>query len=540
MPMDLSRHVRLVVRLGGYEFRQVLGEALLDADNQHELVEVFLGRRRHDRERVRLPEHVGAQKVDPAVRAGERSPPAGVVDFDADRVRHLLVPVRVQNGLKEHSAAAPEHAAADEHLAEPQRVLGGPDTERHRHILDPAQREAVVPHADDKHDGKQLVRHLEPLVQRRAAKRGGRGERDGREGSVGTPPLREPPPRDVVAAGVHVEQVERRVQHDQHEHHARDPAVVHLELPVGRAGKDEQRVVARSKQEAERQLGDGDDAGPVGDVDPALAPGASKHAVGQDGAVVDAAEHGYQQDVGGDGEDVDSDGQAQQQRVGGVLEPRKPRRARRLGRAGRHHERRDKVAARPLGKPVVAEARKKVREAPPADVEEQRPRKDAPPVPEQRVAVRGRELAVVQQRGDALVRGVVHLVAEHYGVVQHGQVRGGRGLKIVRGRVLVLLDEVGEVVLDQSLVLADVQHIAVGPGERQGVAAELLDAQQHRAQKRRTPAPALVREVVVSAVEAEVGGVVGYVETGGSLGAGDAARQNAGGQQQRQQQRKHE
>ncbi|KAG7825616.1 hypothetical protein KL909_000848 [Ogataea angusta] len=465
---------------------------------------------------------------------------SGVVDFDADRVRDLFVPVCVPNGLEQHFAPAHEHAAADEHLAEAQRVLCGPDTERHRHILDPAQRETVVPHANDKHHDKQLVRHLEPLVEGRAEERRERGERDGRERGVGTAPFREPPPRNVVAAGVHVEQVERRVQHDQHKHHARDPAVVHLELSVGRAGQDEQRVVARSKQETERQLRDGEDAGAVGDVDPALAPGALEHAVGHDGAVVDAAQHGHQQDVRGDGEDVDSDGQALQQGAGGVLEPREPRRAWLPGRAGRrHHERRDKMAARPLRKLVVADARKNVREAPSADVEEKRPRKDAPPVREQRVAVRGGELAVVQQRGDALVRGVVHRVVEHDGVVQHGQVRRGRVVKVVRGGVLRLPDEVGEVVLDQGLVLANVEHVVVGPGERRRVAAELFDAQQHRAQKRRTPAPAPVREVVVLAVEAEVGGVVGYVETGGSLGARDAARQSAGGQQQRQQQ-KHE
>ncbi|KAG7879537.1 hypothetical protein KL938_003590 [Ogataea parapolymorpha] len=383
---------------------------------------------------------------------------------------------RETNGLKQHFAAALEHAAADEHLAESQRVLCGPDAERHRHILDPAQRETVVPHADDKYHDKQLVRHLEPLVERCAEERGQRGERDGRESGVGTPPFREPPPRNVVAAGVHVEQVERRVQHNQHKHHPRDPAVVHLELPVGRAGQDEQRVVARSKQETERELGDRENAGPVGDVDPALALGALEHAVGQHCAVVDAAEHGHQQDVGGDGEDVDSDGQTLQHSVGSALTPRQPCRAHRLGRARRHHERRDKMAARPFRKFVVAQARKYVREAPSADIEEKRPHKDAPPVPEQRVAVRGGKLAVVQQRGDALVRGVVHLVVKHDGVVQHGQIRRGRVVKVVRGGVLVLLDEIGEVVLDQGLVLANVKHIVVGPGERGGVAAELFDA----------------------------------------------------------------
>ncbi|KAG7896271.1 hypothetical protein KL908_000785 [Ogataea polymorpha] len=112
-------------------------------------------------------------------------------------------------------------------------------------------------------------------------------------------------------------------------------------------------------------------------------------------------------------------------------------------------------------------------------------------------------------------------------------------VKVMRGGVLVLLDEIGEVVLDQGLVLANVKHIVVGPGELGRVAAVLFDAQQHGAQEGWTPAPALVREVVVLAVKTEVGGIVGDVQTGGSLGAGDAARQNAGGQQQRQQQ-KHE
>ncbi|KAG7896270.1 hypothetical protein KL907_001917 [Ogataea polymorpha] len=320
-----------------------------------------------------------------------------MVDFDADRVRHLLVPVCVQNGLKQHFAAALEHAAADEQLAEPQRVLCGPDAERSRHVLDPAQRETVVPHADHKYHNKQLVRHLEPLVERRAQERGQRGQRDGRKSSVGTPPFREPPARNVVAAGIHVEQVERR-----------------------RAGQNEQRVVARSKQETERELGDGNNAGPVGDVDPALSLGALKHAVGQHRAVVDGAEHGHQQDVRGDGEDVDSDRQTLQHGVGSALTPRQPRRAHRLGRARRHHEGRDKVAARPFRKPVVAQARKNVREAPSAEIEEKRPHKDASPVCEQRMAVGGGKLAVVQQRGDALVRGVVHLVGEHDGVVQHG------------------------------------------------------------------------------------------------------------------------
>ncbi|KAG7929818.1 hypothetical protein KL925_000560 [Ogataea polymorpha] len=462
-----------------------------------------------------------------------------MVDFDADRVRHLLVPVCVQNGLKQHFAAALEHAAADEQLAEPQRVLCGPDAERSRHVLDPAQRETVVPHADHKYHNKQLVRHLEPLVERRAQERGQRGQRDGRKSSVGTPPFREPPARNVVAAGIHVEQVERSMQHDQHKHHPRDPAVVHLELSVGRAGQNEQRVVARSKQETERELGDGNNAGPVGDVDPALSLGALKHAVGQHRAVVDGAEHGHQQDVRGDGEDVDSDRQTLQHGVGSAPTPRQPRRAHRLGRARRHHEGRDKVSARPFRKPVVAQARKNVREAPSAEIEEKRPHKDTSPVSEQRMAVGGGKLAVVQQRGDALVRGVVHLVGEHDGVVQHGQIRRGRMVKVMRGGVLVLLDEIGEVVLDQGLVLANVKHIVVGPGELGRVAAVLFDAQQHGAQEGWTPAPALVREVVVLAVKTEVGGIVGDVQTGGSLGAGDAARQNAGGQQQRQQQ-KHE